>query len=118
MNAIANFGKEVGNFIFVDTFQEGWQAQLESAMQESLEIALESCTTLKFSLTNQPLGYAKTGPASLSYIKAPEEEEQKEEIYDRLVTYTEIVETKILNGNLRVSLTTRTANLQLEVVIF
>ena len=44
MNQIANYGNEVGNFIFVDSNQEGWQQKMSEAMEESLAIALSGLT--------------------------------------------------------------------------
>jgi len=40
MNRIANFGNDRGNFVFIDSYEEGWRDNLNESMLDSLEIAL------------------------------------------------------------------------------
>lgn len=42
MNKIANFGNEVGNFIFIDSQAKNWQLNLQQSLIDSLDIALQS----------------------------------------------------------------------------
>ena len=57
MNRIANFGTDIGNFIFIDSYNQGWQDNLQQSLLDSLEIALESSAKVKFAMANPPVGY-------------------------------------------------------------
>ena len=40
MNKIANFGNEVGNFIYIDAQVRNWQMNLQQSLLDSLAIAI------------------------------------------------------------------------------
>ena len=42
MNKIANFGNEVGNFIYIDAQVKNWQLNLQQSLLDSLQIAIQS----------------------------------------------------------------------------
>ena len=48
MNRISKFGNEQGNFIFIDSYEEGWRDNLNESLLESMAIALESSSKCKF----------------------------------------------------------------------
>ena len=56
MNRIANFGHDRGNFVFIDSFEQGWRENLNESMLDQLEIALESSSQVKISIKNAALG--------------------------------------------------------------
>lgn len=53
MNKIASFGNEMGNFVFIDSYMEGWREKLNDSMIEQLDIALQSNAKVKFSIVNR-----------------------------------------------------------------
>ena len=57
MNRIANFGSDIGNFVFIDSYEEGWRENLNQSMVDSLDIALESAAKIKFAIKNAAVGY-------------------------------------------------------------
>ena len=57
MNRIANFGNDIGNFVFIDSYEEGWRDNLNESMMDSLDIALESAAKVKFSIKNAAMGH-------------------------------------------------------------
>ena len=57
MNRIANFGSDIGNFVFIDSYEEGWRDNLNQSMVDSLDIALESAAKIKFSIKNAAVGH-------------------------------------------------------------
>ena len=68
MNKIANFGSDMGNFIFIDSALNGWQEDLKEALLESLDIALESAAKTKFIIKNPAQDHEETVKAEVSYI--------------------------------------------------
>ena len=53
MNEIANFGSELGNFIFVNTDVNDYQDKITEALGDSLNIALGSNSAVKLKIENQ-----------------------------------------------------------------
>ena len=52
MNRIANFGSEMGNFVYIDINEAGWKENFDTQLMESLDIALESSAKAKFNIVN------------------------------------------------------------------
>ena len=67
MNRIANFGHDRGNFVFIDSYNEGWRDQLNETMVDQLEIALESAAKVKFSIKNAAVGLEELVSAEVGY---------------------------------------------------
>ena len=74
MNRIANFGSNIGNFIFIDSYENGWQDNLQQSLLDSLEIALESAAKAKFAIANLPAGHEETVKAETQYAIREQEE--------------------------------------------
>ena len=57
MNKIANFGNEVGNFIYIDAQVRNWQMNLQQSLLDSLAIAIQSWSAkAKFVIENRESG--------------------------------------------------------------
>ena len=68
MNRIANFGSEQGNFIFIDSYNEGWRDEMNQSLCDTLDIALESAATFKFSIVNSLVGYEAQTSAESNFV--------------------------------------------------
>ena len=73
MNRIANFGHDIGNFIFIDQGEAGWQDNLQQSLVESLDIALESSAKAKFSIKNPSFEHEEMVKADIDYVERKEE---------------------------------------------
>lgn len=67
MNRIANFGNDMGNFVFIDSYNEGWRESLNESMLESLDIALESAAKVKFSIKNTSVQHEEMVKAEIGF---------------------------------------------------
>ena len=67
MNRIANFGNDRGNFVFIDSYEEGWREKLNESMLDQLEIALESASKVKFLIKNASVGHEEVTKAEIGY---------------------------------------------------
>ena len=67
MNKIAGFGCEQGNFVFIDSYEEGWRQQLNDTMVEQLDIALEGSSKCKFLIKNAAVGHDTMAVPEISY---------------------------------------------------
>ena len=137
MNRIANFGTDIGNFIFIDSYNQGWQDNLQQSLLDSLEIALESSAKVKFAMANPPVGYEQSVPAETQYVMREEEEVKdpqqenaestvqidtgakkqgdEDDILDILLTHQEVVKAEVLSNTLVLRLVTTTGETDLEV---
>ena len=68
MNRIANFGSEIGNFIFIDSYEEGWRDKLNESLLESLEIALDVAAKVKYQIKNNQVGHDEETKAEINYV--------------------------------------------------
>ena len=68
MNRIANFGSEIGNFIFIDSYEEGWRDKLNESLLESLEIALDVAAKVKYQIKNVQVGHDEETKAEINYV--------------------------------------------------
>ena len=68
MNRIANFGSEIGNFIFIDSYEEGWRDKLNESLLESLEIALDVAAKVKYQIKNVQVGHDEETKADINYV--------------------------------------------------
>ena len=48
MRRIASFGTEQGNYIFIDTYEQNWEEELNKSLLDSLDMAVESRSNFKF----------------------------------------------------------------------
>ena len=128
MNQIANFGSELGNFIFVETNTNDYQGAINDALGESLDIALGSNTAVKFKIENLPEKLEIVVPAEINYVSVvknvAEEEAQKEEEVDMeepecevLVTAQEILKTSHLNDVLKVTMLTKSGEYECAIKV-
>ena len=134
MNRIANFGSEQGNFTFIDSRLEGWREKMSQSLLDSLEIALESFSKVRFAIKNEAEGHAEEVKAEIQYVKQnnqnqterdqqPQQEEIQEEIksvveendvnmeeeniFDILISYQGVIRQSILTDQLRLKLITQ-----------
>ena len=56
-----------GNFVFIDSYEEGWRDKLNASMLEQLDIALESAAKVKFSIKNASVGHEELIKAEIAY---------------------------------------------------
>jgi hypothetical protein len=56
MRRIASFGTEQGNYIFIDTYEQNWQEELNKSLLDSMDMAVESRSNFKFKLHNAAAG--------------------------------------------------------------
>ena len=75
MNRIANFGHDRGNFVFIDSYNEGWRDQLNETMVDQLEIALESAAKVKFQIKNAAVGVEELVSVEVGYHAQTKEDE-------------------------------------------
>ena len=68
MNDIANFGSDLGNFIFVDTNGNDYQDKITEALGDSFDIALGSNSAVKFKIENQKEKYELVCPSEINYV--------------------------------------------------
>ena len=133
MNRIANFGSEQGNFTFIDSRLEGWREKMSQSLLDSLEIALESFSKVRFAIKNEAEGHAEEVKAEIQYVKQnnqnqterdqqPQQEEIQEEIrsvvevndvnmeeeniFDILISYQAVIRQSILTDQLTFKLIT------------
>ena len=105
MNQIANYGNQVGNFIFVDTHIEGWQSQMENAMEDSLAVALSNISKVKL-LVKNPINeqFEEKLGCEITYSDPNHGDEDKmqdsEKIFDVLIQYQGIQKVVNVNGTL------------------
>ena len=57
-----------GNFIYIDSGQEGWRDNLNQSMTDSLDLALESSAKVKFSIKNEHIGHIEDAKADVNYV--------------------------------------------------
>jgi len=55
MNEPTKAGSTIGNFIYVDQRKEGWQKEVNTALADSLDIALSDSSPLKFEIANSAI---------------------------------------------------------------
>ena len=68
MNQIANYGSSIGNFIFIDSYEEGWRDKLNESLLESLDIALDVAAKVKYSIKNEHVGHDEESKAEINYV--------------------------------------------------
>ena len=116
MNRIANFGHERGNFVFIDSCEQGWREKLNETMLDQLEIALESSAAVKFSIKNAGLGteelisiepcyheQSKDQAVQQPQQEATAEEEEKKDVdiaFDIRLTHQAVVAQSLLTEQL------------------
>ena len=92
MNEIARMGNDVGNFIFIDSYEQNWRDQMNQSLMDSLAIALESSGKLKFQITNAHQDYDSQAPVEANFIMR--ETRQQTEITTQPQQQTEEEEKK------------------------
>lgn len=95
MNKIANFGSDIGNFVFIDSYEEGWRDNLNQSMVDSLDIALESAAKIKFSIKNAAVGYEEIIKPENSF-KVQDSGEQTAQPQQETAAFEEQKETEAL----------------------
>lgn len=85
MNELAKAGSTIGNFIYVDQSKPGWQQQVNTALSESLEIAMSNSCPFHFGFENHSISFSKNLTGEMNYVYAEDgEEESKEEKVERV----------------------------------
>jgi hypothetical protein len=74
MNELAKAGSTIGNFIYVDQSKEGWQQQVNTALAESLEIAIANSCPFNFNVENHANSFSRNLVAELHYVYAEQGE--------------------------------------------
>lgn len=120
MNRIANFGHDRGNFVFIDSYEEGWRDKLNETMVDQLEIALESAAKVKFSIKNAAVGVEELQSVEVGYhaqtqeqtvqpqqeaaadeeMKQEEEKKDEEVAFDIRLTHQAVVQQDLLTDQL------------------
>ena len=60
LNNLAKIGTEVGNFIYIDTYEVGYLEEMKTSLNESLNMVLSSSGQPKFVITdNKNLNFVK-----------------------------------------------------------
>ena len=57
MNALAQNGSELGNFVYIDTNEPDYPNMLKEALKNSLDMALQNSGKVKMILINYPENY-------------------------------------------------------------
>ena len=70
MRRIASFGTEQGNYIFIDTYEQNWQEELNKSLLDSMDMAVESRSNFKFSLYNEAVGgFRQQNKCEIRYVQ-------------------------------------------------
>lgn len=77
MNVLAQSGSNIGNFIYIDTSVEGYQARINEALSENLGLALNQSTKPKLTLSLDSKGFKdiKVCEIAVDYEEAKVEED-------------------------------------------
>ena len=70
MQRIAQFGTEQGNYIFIDTYEENWEEELDKSLLDSMDMAVESHGKVKFKLDNAAVGgFEQENKCEIQYVR-------------------------------------------------
>ncbi len=68
MNRIANFGSEIGNFIFIDSYEANWRETMNESLADSLNMALDVSAKVSFSIENAHVSHDEKTKAEINYV--------------------------------------------------
>ena len=77
MNDLAKAGSMIGNFIYVDQSKAGWQQQVNTALKESLEIAISNSSPFNFNFENHAISFSLKIAGEMTYVFADTEEQEE-----------------------------------------